>query len=415
MAERGEHYDDLEIRDPETRERALLEGLRDQVAHAQENSAAWARILSGVDAPAITDRAALGKLPVTRKSSLIELERADPPLGGLVTRAPGQMSWLFASPGPIYEPGVARRDYWRMGRALFAAGLRAGDVVYNTFAYHLTPAGHMMESGAHACGCAVVPGGVGNTETQVRAIHDIRPNAYVGTPSFLRILLERAREAGLDATSITKASVGGEALPPSLRAEFADAGIAVLQSYGTADLGLIAYESPAQEGMIVDEGVIVEIVAPGGTEPMPEGEVGEVVVTTLNPDYPLIRFATGDLSAVMPGTSPCGRTNMRIRGWMGRADQTAKVRGMFVHPSQVAEVARRHPEIKRARLVISNPDNADRMTLRCEVEGGPAGELAGAIAGTVQAVCKLRGEVELLAPGALPDDGKAIEDARSYK
>ena len=413
MARRGEHYDDLEIRDPEMRERALLEGLRDQIANAQANSPAWARILSGVDAGEIKDRAALARLPVTRKSSLIELQRADRPLGGLATRAPGEMSWLFASPGPIYEPGVQRRDYWRMGRALFAAGLRAGDIVYNTFAYHLTPAGHMMEAGAHACGCAVVPGGVGNTESQVQAIHDIRPNAYVGTPSFLRILLARVREAGLDSTSITKASVGGEALPPSLRAEFGAAGIAVLQSYGTADLGLIAYESPALEGMIVDEGVIVEIVAPGGSQPVPAGEVGEVVVTTLNPDYPLIRFATGDLSAVMPGTSPCGRTNVRLRGWLGRADQTAKVRGMFVHPAQVAEVARRHPEIGRARLVISNPGNVDRMVLRCEVEGG-GGDLAQAVAASVQAVCKVRGEVELVAPGALPDDGKAIEDTRRY-
>jgi phenylacetate-CoA ligase len=413
MVQRGEHYDDLEIREPELRERTLFELLRDQIAHAKADSPAWARILEGVEAHEVTSRAALAALPVTRKSALIELQRASRPLGGLTTRPAGEMSWVFASPGPIYEPGVQRRDYWRMGRALYAAGLRQGDIVYNTFAYHLTPAGHMMEAGAHACGCAVVPGGVGNTEQQIQAINDIRPNAYVGTPSFLRILLERAREAGLDASSITKAGVGGEALPPSLRAEFKEQGVTVLQSYGTADLGLIAYETPAQEGMVVDEGVIVEIVAPGG-DPVPEGEVGEVIVTALNPDYPLVRFATGDLSAVLPGPSPCGRTNMRIKGWMGRADQTAKVRGMFVHPLQVGQVVSRHPEIAKARLVIDNPGHADRMTLRCELEGGDEA-LAAAIAATLQAVCKLRGEVAFVAPGTLPDDGKVIEDIRRWE
>lgn len=415
MTDRGEHYDDLEIRDAEQRETALFEALRDQIGNAQQNSPAWARILSGVDADAVTSRAALAKLPVTRKSELIELQKASRPLGGLTTRPAGEMSWVFASPGPIYEPGIQRRDYWRMGRALFAAGLRAGDVVYNTFAYHLTPAGHMMETGAHACGCAVVPGGVGNTEQQVQAIHDIRPNAYVGTPSFLRVLFERAGDAGLDMSSITKAAVGGEALPPSLRESWRSEGVSVLQSYGTADLGLIAYESPALEGMILDEGVIVEIVGPGTGDPVDEGEVGEVVVSVLNPDYPLIRFATGDLSAVMPGQSACGRTNTRIKGWMGRADQTTKVRGMFVHPVQIGQVVSKFPEIAKARLVVENPDQADRMILRCELGSEAADSLNQAIAEAVQSTCKVRGEVEFVDPGTLPDDGKVIDDQREYR
>ncbi len=415
MTERGDHYDDLEIRNPEQRETALLEALRDQIGNAQQNSPAWARILSGVDADAVTSRDALAKLPVTRKSELLELQKANRPLGGLTTRPPGEMSWVFASPGPIYEPGIQRRDYWRMGRAMYAAGLRPGDIVYNTFAYHLTPAGHMMEAGAHACGCAVVPGGVGNTEQQVQAIHDIRPNAYVGTPSFLRVLFERADEAGLDTSSITKASVGGEALPPSLRESWRKEGVNVLQSYGTADLGLIAYESPALEGMIIDEGVIVEIVGPGTDDPVGDGEVGEVVVTALNPDYPLIRFATGDLSAVMEGQSPCGRTNTRIKGWMGRADQTTKVRGMFVHPIQVGQVVSKFPEIAKARLVVENPDQADRMTLRCELEAEENEGLNQRIAEALQSGCKVRGEVEFVTAGSLPDDGKVIDDQRVYR
>ncbi len=418
MTHRGEHYDDLEIRDPERREAAQFEALRDQITSAKHHSPAWGRILSGIDGEEVTSRKALAGLPVTRKSGLIELQKANRPLGGLTTRPPGEMSWVFCSPGPIYEPGIQRRDYWRMGRALYAAGLRPGDIAYNTFAYHLTPAGHMMEAGAHACGCAVVPGGIGNTEQQIQAINDIRPNAYIGTPSFLRILFERAREAGLDTSSITKASVGGEALPPSLRDTFKQEGVAVLQSYGTADLGLIAYESPALEGMVIDEGVIVEIVTPGTGDPVAEGEVGEVVVSVLNPDYPLVRFATGDLSAVLAGQSACGRTNTRLKGWMGRADQTTKVRGMFVHPTQVGQVVSRHPQIGKARLVIDNPDQSDRMTLRCEIAGDVSADraaLIAEIAGSVQSLCKVRGDVELVGPGSLPDDGKVIDDTRVYE
>ncbi len=415
MSARGAYFDGLETRDPEAREEATFAALRDVIALAQEKSPAWARILDGVDAAAVRDRAALATLPVTRKASLGGLQGETPPLGGLTTRAPGELSWIFSSPGPIYEPGMRRDDYFRMGRAFHAAGMRPGDIVYNTFSYHLTPAGHMAESGAHACGCAVVPGGVGNTEQQLRAVADIRPNAYAGTPSFLRILLDRADEAGLDVSSLTRAAVGGEALPPSLRERFRARGIGVLQSYGTAEAGLIAYESEALEGMIADEGVIVEIVAPGTGDPVAEGEVGEVAVTVLNPDYPLIRFATGDLSATLPGPSPCGRTNLRIAGWMGRADQTTKVRGMFVHPLQVRQTAARHPEIVRARLVVDNPDHADRMVLRCEIDGAGGDALRARVAESLRAVCKLRGEVEFVARGALPDDGVAIEDSRVFE
>jgi phenylacetate-CoA ligase len=327
--------------------------------------------------------------------------------------APGELGRVFVSPGPLYDPEGRERDYWRMARALHAAGFRKGDLVHNTFAYHLTPAGSMLESGAHALGCAVIPAGGGQTEQQVAVIAALKPGGYTGTPSFLRILLEKAAELRQDASSLRKALVSAEALPPSLRKAIADLGVDALQCYASADLGLIAYESAAKEGMIVDEGVIVEIVRPGTGDPLPEGEVGEVVVTTFNRTYPLIRFGTGDLSAVLPGASPCGRTNLRIRGWMGRADQRTKVRGMFVTPQQVAEVVRRHPEIRRARLVVTSPDNRDAMTLRCEVAGG-GDALAQSIVSTLHNVTTLRGEVALVAPGSLPNDGKVIEDARTY-
>jgi phenylacetate-CoA ligase len=320
---------------------------------------------------------------------------------------------VFQSPGPLYEPEGEATDYWRAARALHAAGFRAGDLVHNSFSYHLTPAGSMMEGGALAIGCTVFPGGVGNTELQLQAMRELRPHGYVGTPSFLKILVDKAVEAGGSLGSVRRALVSGEAFPPSLRDWLRGHGIEGYQCYATADLGLIAYETEAREGLVLDEGVIVEIVRPGTGDPVPEGEVGELVVTTLNPDYPLVRFGTGDLSAVLPGRCPTGRTNTRIKGWMGRADQTAKVRGMFVHPSQVAEVVKRFPEIARARLVVSGEMASDRMTLRVEVAGAPEG-LATRIADAIRDLTKLRGEVELCVPGSLPNDGRVIEDARKY-
>jgi phenylacetate-CoA ligase len=409
----GEFYDALETRDPEERERDLFARLADHVAHAKHNAPYFSAILADTDARAITGRAALATLPITRKSDLIGLQKASLPFGGLLAVPVGGLARIFASPGPIYDPEAHRPDFWRFARALYAAGIRSGDIVHNCFSYHLTPAGAMFESAAHAVGCAVVPAGVGNTEQQLRVIADVRPTAYSGTPSFLKILLDKGREAGIDTSSLGKGLVGGEALPPSLRAELADAGVDVLQCYGTADLGNIAYESPAREGLILDEEVIVEIVRPGTGEPVADGEVGEVVVTPMVPEYPLIRFATGDLSAILPGVSPCGRTNMRIKGWMGRADQTTKVKGMFVHPEQIAGTIARHGEVKKARLVVERIDNLDVMTLKCEAEGAPAG-LAEALAGSLQAVCKLSGRVELVSPGSLPNDGKVIEDTRDH-
>ena len=406
-------YDVLETRDPEAREGELFAALGDHLQAAMR-APAIARILAGVDPEAVTDRDALAALPVIRKSELMALQGESPPFGGLVPGAVEDYANVFASPGPIFEPAPRRADPFRLARALFAAGVRKGDLVHNTFSYHFTPAGAMLEGGARAIGCTVFPAGVGQTELQAQVIARLRPNTYIGTPSFLNILLDKAAELGEDVSSMTKGLVSGEALPPSLRAAIGERGVAVLQCYATADVGLIAYESSALEGMIVDEGVIVEIVRPGTGDPVAEGEVGEVVVTPLNPDYPLVRFATGDLSAVMPGASPCGRTNTRIRGWMGRADQTTKVRGMFVHPSQVAEVVRRHAEIVRARLVVTSVDNQDVMTLRCESETDDAG-IASAVAASVRDVCKLRGEIEIVRPGMLANDGKVIEDARTYE
>ena len=409
----GQHYDTLETRDPQEREEALLAALPRQVAHAKSNAPYFTKLLQATDPRDITSRAALARLPVTRKHQLLSLQKEALPFGGLSAAAPGALAKLFMSPGPIYDPEGRRPDYWRMARALFAAGFRAGDVVQNCFSYHLTPAGSIMESGAAALGCAVIPGGTGQTELQLRAIADLRPVGYVGTPSFLRIILEKGRELGSDVSSLKRALVGGEAFPPALQKIVADQGIAAFQSYGTADLGSIAYESAAREGLIIDEGIILELVRPGTGDPVAPGEVGEVVVTTLSPDYPLLRFGTGDLSALLPGTSPCGRTNQRIRGWMGRADQTTKVKGMFVHPEQVAETINRHPEIARARLVVTQDGQGDVMTLKVECAAGDAA-LAARLAESLTAVTKLRGRVELVAPGTLPNDGKVIEDARKY-
>jgi len=425
MTGTGDFYDELETRDPEAREAALMAALPGQIAHAKEAAPAFARILKDVDAAAVTSRAALGQLPVTRKSELMAGQAEAPPLGGFAAVAPGMAARLFASPGPVFELETARPDYWRSARALHAAGFRKGEVVHNCFSYHLSPGGWILDAGLRALGCVVVPAGVGDSEAQVQAIAQFRPAGYTGTPDFLKVILDKGAELGLDCSSITKAAVSGGALFPSLRQEYQARGVAVLQCYATADLGVIAYESAADRGMIVDEGLIVEIVRPGTGDPVPEGEVGEVVATTLNPDYPLIRFATGDLSAVLPGASPCGRTNLRLKGWMGRADQTTKVKGMFVHAAQVAEVVKRHPEVVKARLVVARDGETDVMTLHCEVagaevtgaestgaEGGEA--LTGAIADSLRAVCKLKGGVRLVAPGTLPNDGKVIEDARSY-
>src|SRR5712691_4294960 len=409
-----EFYDALETRDPESRERALMGVLPRQVAHAKGKAHGWARILSEVDPAAVTGRAALAKLPVTRKPDLGALQGADPPFGGLNATPLAQLGRIFVSPGPIYDPVGRGGDWGRTARALFAAGFRSGEVALNTFAYHFTPAGSMMEAGALALGCAVVPGGTGQTEMQVAAIASLRASAYIGTPSFLKLIVEKADELKADIGSLKKAAVGAEYLPAALRAAMGARGIRVLQSYASADLGLIAYESEALEGMILDEELILEIVRPGTGDPVPEGEVGEVVITTFNADYPLIRFGTGDLSAVLRGASPCGRTNTRIRGWVGRADQTTKVKGMFVHPSQVAEIVKRHKEILKARLVVDNPGGNDRMTLHCEVKGAPPAELDRAIADSIRDITKLRGEVTFRKPGELPNDGKVIEDAKKY-
>jgi phenylacetate-CoA ligase len=415
----AEFYDALETRDPEARERDLLARLPKQIAHAKANAPGFARILRVVIPAEITSRAALAKLPVTRKSDLKALQSEIRPLGGLNATSVEKLAKIFSSPGPIYEPEGYGKDWWRTARALYAAGFRPGDLVANTFAYHFTPAGSMLETGALACGCAVVPTGVGQTEMQVAAIADLRISAYIGTPSFLKLIVEKADELKIDISCLTKAMVGGEYVPPALRAAMAERRLSVMQCYATADLGLLAYESRGPddkvcEGMIIDEGILVEIVRPGTGDPVADGEVGEVVVTTFNPDYPLIRFATGDLSAVLPGASPCGRTNVRIKGWLGRADQTTKVKGMFVHPSQVAEVVKRHAEVKRARLIVDTADGQDRMTLHCEVAGTPTG-LAERIVATLRDVTKLRGEAALRAPGELPNDGKVIEDTRKYE
>jgi phenylacetate-CoA ligase len=410
------------------REARLMAALPAQIAHAQHHAGAFAQALAGVEAAAVTSRAALAALPVVRKHELLERQQAarasragTDPFGGFATigwraLAPLRRAQrVYQSPGPIYEPEGTASDYWRLARALHAAGLRGGDLVHNCFSYHLTPGGLMMESGALALGCTVFPGGVGNTELQLQAMAELKPEAYLGTPSFLKILVDKAAETSADIGSLKKALVGGEAFPPSLRDWLAERGIQAYQSYATADVGLIAYETAAREGLVLDEGVIVEIVRPGSGDPVAEGDVGEVVVTSLNPDYPLIRFGTGDLSAVLPGACPSGRTNTRIKGWLGRADQTAKVRGMFVHASQVAEVLKRHPEIGRARLVVEGEMANDRMTLFAELAQGAPDGLAERVAQTLRDVTKLRGDVAWKQPGQLPNDGKVIEDARSYR
>ncbi|ANT62112.1 AMP-dependent synthetase [Salipiger sp. CCB-MM3] len=403
------YYDDLETRSAEARAAALGEALPEQIARAQALPG-YAELLAGVDAASITSRAALARLPVLRKSDLGKAQAGAAPFGGFTTRPASGFAHVFQSPGPIYEPGGVDHDWWRLGRFLHAAGIGSGDIVQNCFGYHLTPAGMIFESGARAVAAAVLPAGTGQTELQVRAAADVGVTAYAGTPDYLKVILEKADALGVE-LAITKAAVSGGALFPSLRAFYAERGISCLQCYATADLGMIAYESPSMEGMVVDERVIVEIVTPGTGDPVPDGEVGEVVVTTLNPDYPLTRFATGDMSAVLPGVSPCGRSNMRIKGWMGRADQTTKIKGMFVRPEQVAALVARHAEIDRARVVASREGEMDVMIVRIETASGDA----GAFEGSVAEVLKLKGKVELVAPGALPRDGVVIEDTRSYE
>jgi phenylacetate-CoA ligase len=425
----SDHYDASEARAPAERERDLLARLPAQIAHAL-GSPGWSQHLAGVDPNAVTSRTALALLPVLRKPDLLARQKASPPFGGFNVTPPGRVKRLMMSPGPIFEPQGQGTDTWGVARALHAAGFRAGDVVHNSFSYHLTPGAFMLESGLHALGCAVVPGGVGNTEQQAEAIAHLQPSGYVGTPDFLKVLLDAAQAGGKDASSIKRALVSGAALPGSLREELSRRGVDVLQCYAVAELGVVAYEStahdperwepgfgqdhapaPAREGMILNEDLILEIVRPGGGDPVPDGEVGEVVVTTFNPDYPMIRLATGDLSAVLPGASPCGRTNTRIRGWMGRADQTTKVKGMFVHPAQVAEVGRRHAELVRLRLAVRREGEQDAMVLIAEC-AAPSDALAARVAETLQATTKLRGTVELVAPGSLPNDGKVIADER---
>jgi phenylacetate-CoA ligase len=419
-------FDDLETRDPAQREADLMRALPLQIAQAQKNTAAFASILAGVNAASIDSRAALATLPVTRKHELLERQQAarqigtsnqtsSDPMGGFsALRYGASMPHIFASPGTIYEPGGTRRDYWRMARAMHAAGFRSGQLIHNSFSYHFVPAGSMMETGAHALGCTVFPGGTGQTEQQVQAMAELQPAGYIGTPSFLKIILEKALSMGVALPSVTRALVSGEAFPPSLRDWLQTHGIEAYQCYASADLGLIAYETAAREGLVLDEGVIVEIVRPGTGETVAPGEVGELVVTTLNPDYPLIRFGTGDLSAILPGNCPSGRSNTRIKGWMGRADQTVKVRGMFVHPGQINAVAKRFPEILKARLVVTGEMANDSMEL-CVESTHISPELAQRISEVVRDITKLRATVRLLPPASLVNDGKVIEDARSYK
>ena len=409
----NEFYDQLETRSHDERAAAQLGALRAQLTHVTQNTSAYADAFREIDIDSITDLEAFSRIPLTRKSELIALQVEQRPFGGFTPQNGPLPSHVFASPGPIYEPGFAVTDFWRFARSLYASGVRSGELVHNCFSYHLTPAGQMFDSAARALGCTVIPAGVGQTELQVQTIVDLAPSAYVGTPSFLKIILEQAEALGSDVSCINKAMVSGEALPGPLRDGFSARGLRVQQCYGTADLGLIAYESSALEDLIIDEGVYVEIVRPGTGEPVSDGEVGEVVVTNLGAEYPLIRFATGDLSASLPGISPCGRSNMRIRGWMGRADQTAKVRGMFIHPEQVDRVVKRHVEIERARLVVDWIDQTDRITLQCECTA-PDSSLPAAIEASIRSICKLRGAVEIVTPGSLPNDGKVIDDIRQY-
>jgi phenylacetate-CoA ligase len=421
------YFEEREAATAREREESLLARLPAALKRARERAPAIAQQLQGLDPDAISQRADLELIPVIRKSELLqaqlsmrqgqtgsELPAVSRIFGGFSAIGWGEAKRVFASPGPIYEPESQRPDYWGFARSLYAAGFRPGELVYNCFSYHFTPAGSMMETAAHALGCTVFPGGVGQTEQQVQAIADLAPSGYTGTPSFLKIIIEKAEQLGVELPSLKRALFSGEAFPPSLRSWFAERGIAGYQAYGSADLGMMAFETEAREGLVVNEDIILEIVRPGTNQPLPEGEVGEVVVTTLNPDYPLVRFGTGDLSAILPGVSPCGRTNMRIRGWMGRADQTTKVRGMFVHPGQVAGVLKRHPEVRKVRLVVSGNVGSDVMVLKAELDH-PSQDALARIADSVRELTKLRADIQPVEPGSLPNDGKVIDDIRSYE
>jgi phenylacetate-CoA ligase len=406
----SDHFDALETRDTASREADLFARLPGVLRKAME-APAYAERLSGLDPASVTSRAALARLPVLRKSELPALHKAAPPFGGFVTSSPGSFSRLFTSPGPIFEPEGSQADPWRGARALYATGFRPGDVVLNTFSYHLTPGGFIFDTSARALGCAVIPAGPGNTEAQFELIEAYRPVGYSGTPDFLKILLDAAAAAGRDVSSIKRALVSGAAFPKSLQDEIKSRGVDAYQAFGTADLGLVAFETPARKGMTVNEDLILEIVKPGTGDPVAEGDVGEIVVTSLDPHHPWIRLALGDLTAALPGNSPCGRTNMRIKGWMGRADQTTKVKGMFVRPEQVAEIGKRHPELGRLRLVVSRAGESDLMTLRAEC-ASPSEALRDQLGSTLRAVAKLGGNVELVGAGSLPNDGKVIADER---
>ena len=409
----GDYFDDLETRDPQEREEALFAALPDQIEKTIRNAPGWASHLDGVDPRAVSSREALAELPVLRKPELKEHQTADPPFGGFAAVDTKDAIRLFMSPGPIFEPQGPEPDPWGGARALYAAGLRRGDLVHNALAYHLTPGGFVLDSSAIAMGCTVIPAGIGNTELQLDTIAHLKPVAYTGTPDFLKVLLDKADELGKDASSITKGFVSGAALPESLRAELKGRGVDVLQAYATAELGVIAYESQVVEGMTVNEGVILELVKPGTGEPVAEGEVGEVVVTNFSSSYPMIRLGTGDMSAILPGISPCGRTNVRIKGWMGRADQRTKVKGMFVDPAQINDISKRHPALGRLRLVVTRENEQDVMTLKAESHGN--GEIVvEELEETIQTVCKVRGRVELVGAGSLPNDGKVISDERDY-
>ena len=408
-------YDALETRSRDEREISLFRALPQLVQYAQNKAPGWARQLKGIDAAAITSRAALSGLPVLRKGDLKALQEAHPPFGELTTKPNGKLSRLFMSPGPIFDPESQGDDPWRVARGLFAAGMRPGHVIQNCFGYHLTPGAWMVDSGARKLGCAVIPAGVGQTEQQLEVIRALKPDAYTGTPSFLRILIEKAHETGADISNLKNALCAAEALPPSLRTWFKDQGLqTVLQWYGTADLGMVAYESQAMQGMIIEESLIIEIVKPGTGDLVADGEVGELVVTSFNQDYPMIRFGTGDLTAILPGASPCGRTNVRIKGWMGRADQTTKVRGMFVHPGQVDQIIKRHPEIVKARLVVTGEMANDQLTLVCETAFADVKAIEARVLESVRDVTKLRADMQWVAVGSLANDGKVIEDLRKY-